>query len=97
MKAKLLKKIRKRFKIIRVDKLADDASDLCRQYEDFLGLPFFMVVDKYLDGWDCFNKYFKTIDEAKNHIIKTSITDYTSLVKSPKRQEKSEVVWWNNK
>jgi hypothetical protein len=76
MKVKLLKKIRKRYSITRIDTLASNEGEIYSWYAINWGLPFF-VLD---DNEDCFGvrtKFYKTYDSTRAKLCKWIIADYT--------------------
>ena len=75
MKVKLLKKVRKRYSITRVDELASNAGECYCHIAKSYGLPFFVLNDNE----DCFgwrDGYYKTLDEAITRLSKVIQKDY---------------------
>lgn len=94
MQTKLLKQIRKRYKITRVDKNASDANSFLRFAEDEYGLPFFILEDNY-DSWGVRSKLSKTFDEAIESLQSFIIKDYGEKFRH--KEGKSTLVWWASK
>ena len=94
MKVKLLKKIRKRYSITRVDELASNPSDLHIYAKKECGLPFYLlkVTETLLDFHV---EVFKTFEEARNKLCKWIISDYGEKFRH--RDQKSSKVWWVKK
>lgn len=67
MKVKLLKKVRKSYTIIRVDKLASNSGDVYPIIAERKGLPFFVLIDNE-ECFGCRTRYYKTFDEAKANL-----------------------------
>ena len=67
MKVKLLKKVRKRYSITRVDKLASNSGDVYSKIAETKGLPFFVLIDNE-DSFCWRTRYYKTFDEAKANL-----------------------------
>ena len=97
MKTKLLKKVRKRFEIIRVDFLSERT-----KYEnpywnvvynaEIRGLPLYYVHDK---DKMIHNKFAKTEEEIKEILIEIIKEQYSE--KFPKRnKDKMSKIWWND-
>ncbi len=91
MKVKLLKKVRKRYRIERVDKIAINASrfDILRAKN---GYPFYKVYDNE-DKFGLTTYSLNTINEARDLILERVLID--TLSDFSKHREKSKKVWWN--
>jgi hypothetical protein len=76
MKTKLLKKIRKRLSIIRIDKLASDAGETLQDNAKIFGMPFFQFKDSW-DSWGYYSRCFRTFEEAKEFLWKYIIKEYS--------------------
>ena len=95
MKVKLLKKIRKRHSIYRVNKMSKFDDDTNYLYDvlvgqEFLFQPFYIVqYDSYVRQW---RRPFKTEQDAKDYILSSIVKIYGPKIKS----NKSELtkVWW---
>ena len=94
MKVKLLKKVRKRYTITRVDKNGRQASDLYQAVEDQLGLPFFVMEDTH-DYFGYHAKFVKTFEEARIKLVERIVLDYKYKFKN--KNQVSSKVWWTNK
>jgi hypothetical protein len=93
MKTKLLKKVRKNFEIIRIDKLASNAEEYKICATKKLGLPFFIVYNKsHIDSYR-YGIVFKTFQEAKNYILNIILITYKEKFKHD--DGKQEKVWYN--
>ena len=76
MKAKLLKKIRKRYSIIKHNKLASNPTMEENNAESEFGLPFYALQDHEIRNSIIFTKYFKSFEEARERLDKWIISDY---------------------
>ena len=92
MKTKLLKKIRKRYSITRIDELASNAGNVYVGAKHYHGLPFYVLEDAK-DDWDIDRKFFKTFEEAREMLCEWIIFDYGEKFRH--KPEKSTKVWWN--
>lgn len=92
MKVKLLKKVRKRYSIIRVDKVTRSSNENFNIFKEDWGLPFYYVKDNY-DSWTCWD-YSKTKKEALANLSKLITKDYRD--KFIKKEKTTSKVWWNN-
>ena len=98
MKVKLLKKIRKRFEIIRIDELSTNPTSaaLIACYRNH-GLPMFYVKDNEdsMDMWlwtHSYDRYTKTKEEALDLIKQRIHNLYFEQFKH--KEGKSEKVWY---
>ncbi len=90
MKTKLLKKVRKRFNIIRYDKVTPKSSDWIRELNrHYSGAPFFVLYD---NSNDYFATSFKTFDEAYIDLVRMIVKVYIHTSKN--RNEKRTKVWY---
>lgn len=87
MKAKLLKKTRKRFEIIRYDSVSSDAPD----YYLELKLPFYMVNYKH-DSFNINSECFETYDKAWEHLKNRILNLYQEKFRH--KNARKEKVWW---
>lgn len=92
MKTRLLKKIRRRFSIIRIDELASDAGETLRHNAKTFGMPFFHLKDSW-DSWGYCSIYFRTLEEAKTHLCKRIVKEYSEKFRH--KDGKETKVWWN--
>jgi len=91
MKTKLLKKIRKRYSIERIDSISRD-NQMWKDTYSHLKLPFYYFVDNYND-WH--NAGFKTYEKAYSNLVDRINIDYSKYAK--RNNNKSEKIWWINK
>lgn len=92
MKVKLLKKVRDRYKIVRVTKVSSSTqmwNDFYRECEKDLGLPFFALKDSQ-DSWR--TRCYTDQDKAYDMLLKWINNDYKHRIK--KDRTKEEVVWY---
>lgn len=94
MKVKLLKKVRKRYSIARIDELASNAGNVYKGMGKSLGLPFFVLEDQN-DSFGYQTEFFKTFEEARDKIIEWVISDYGEKFRH--KDEVSEKVWYVGK
>jgi len=94
MKTRLLKRIRKRYAITKVDKLASDACHPHTAAKSVYGLPFYVLEDDE-DKYGFFTKYFKTFEEARKKLCQWIIIDYGEKFRH--KDEVSSRAWWVNK
>lgn len=94
MKVKLLRKIRKRYKITKIDENASNVSDSYKAVEAEFGLPFYVLQDTH-DKWEFYTICFKTFDEARDKLSKWIVSDYGEDFRH--KEQKSSVVWWVKK
>jgi hypothetical protein len=99
MKVKLLKKIRKRFEIVRIDELASNAPHILKYFKSDHGLPFFYVMDNDLFDImdDCEDlrwreKGFKNVNDAKDYILKRILYKHSEQFRH--KDGKQTKVWW---
>lgn len=89
MKTRLLKKIRKRYSITKVEELASDACSEYRNAKVEFGMPFYVLEDsEWFTG-----EIYKSFDEAKDRLSKWIIKDYGEQFRH--KPEKSTKVWWS--
>lgn len=93
MKTKLLKKVRKRFQIIRYDSIATNAGESERISAKTFGFPFFRIT-KDENGSYLFFKctYVGTYDEAYSTLVKWIHDCYSEQFKH--KDAKTTKVWW---
>ncbi len=91
MKTRLLKKIRKRFSIIRIDELASDDIQTFHDNAKVLGMPFFQFKDRWDFGYG--SRYFRTFEEAKAHLYKRITQEYSEKFRH--KDGKETKLWWN--
>lgn len=94
MKTRLLKKVRKRYYITRVDELASNVGEVYRRIYDQYGLPFYVLSDSE-DSFGIYTRFFKTYDNAREKLCEWIISDYGEKFRH--KDEKSTKVWWSNK
>ena len=94
MKVKLLKKIRKRYIITKVEENASNAGDVYKAVEKEFGLPFYVLEDSY-DDWGLYTKFFKSFEEARDKLVKWIINDYKEDFRH--KDQKSSKAWWVSK
>jgi len=92
MKVKLLKEIRKRYSIERIDSIRNNSNSVWKEFCDICGFPFYYFSDSW-NGWH--NIPFKTYDEAYEQLLKRIKIDYSSY--STHGEDKSEKLWWIKK
>lgn len=92
MKTKLLKKVRKRFSIERIDKIASDADNYTRVCKEVYGLPMFRVRDRNA-FFDYKMKIFPNMVEAMVYLHKLIIKAYGEKFRH--KDEVSQKVWYN--
>lgn len=102
MKTKLLKKIRKRFSITRIDVLASDADAIKVDAKKKYGLPFFYIEDKFCDNDPSRSVIYyylykhkmthKTYNEALDTLISMIHNYYYENFKH--KNEVNQKVWW---
>ena len=91
MKTKLLKKIRKRYSITRIDSIANNTDYVWKKYSQNIGFPLYYVMD---DHNDYYNEGFRTYKESYEYLLKLIKNSYYKY--STHGENKSEKVWWNN-
>lgn len=91
MKTRLLKKIRKRYSITRVDSLSSKPISWEKAYKDELGLPY----HKLYDSEDEYLDIFKTYDACYEILKKWIIKDYGEKFRH--KPGKETKVWYNKK
>jgi len=92
MKVKLLKKIRKRYVITRIDELASNASSTKIDAKNKLGLPLYCLSDRN-GTWLKGNIYTNTIDNAKIVLLEWIRYDYYEKIKHS--DGKATKIWYN--
>lgn len=92
MKTRLLKKIRKRYKIIRIDEIASDANPTLTAMKRVYSVPFYKLSDGDDDYGIC-TEFFKTFEEARERLCEWIICDYEEKFRH--RDEKSSKVWYD--
>lgn len=95
MKVKLLKKIRKEYSILQVNKIDKRINNIreqwYREFERTLGLPFFILEENtYYNG-------YKTLNEAKEAILYTIRKQYAKYSCKGLKNINGEKVWYNQK
>lgn len=87
MKVKLLRKVRKRYKIVRYDELPSNPVYLLKSYKIHYGLPFYILYDKYefAYGSKTFNGCYKRLK---------LLIDLRYRNKVKKIKGKFKKVWW---
>jgi hypothetical protein len=94
MKTRLLKKVRKRYTITKVNEVGINASKEYQTIEEIYDLPFYRLDDtKYSNGYFPKYSFFKTFDEAIKKLNCWIIIDYGKQFK----RECPSKVWWVNK
>ena len=93
MKTRLLKKIRKRYSITRVD-WPDSNNNVFKAAASLYGLPFFILEDKRSE-FSIHDMFYKTFEEAYAQLCKTVLEDYAEKFRHV--EGKSTKVWWNKK
>lgn len=94
MKTRLLKKIRKRYTITRIDEIASNACSSFRDAKKLLGLPFYVLEDS-ADEYGSRTDLFGDIKKAKKKLCMWIDIDYSESFRH--REQISHKVWWNNK
>lgn len=87
MKVKLLKKVRKRFQIFRIDEIASNSTKLQRECVKDWGLPFYQIKDTE----DIYSHYCRDSITAINKIREYIRKEYTEEFKH--KPEKKVKVW----
>lgn len=90
MKAKLLKKVRKRFSISRIDDIGSHPIDKYKTAKKEYGCPFYLIEDKE-DFRQCLN-IRKTEEEAKKLLLEIILKTYSKDFKY--RKTKSTKIWY---
>jgi len=88
MKTKLLKEIRKRYSIERIDSIANNSDYYWKDYCDSMGFPFYYFMDSHNEFRDL---GFKIYPEAYEHLLKRIKIDYSKY--STHGVNKQEKVW----
>lgn len=94
MKVKLLKKVRKRYTVTRVDQISlkqEHDQGFYKESKDKYGLPFFVFRDNN-DDYGLRRCSFGTKENAIKEVLERIIRDYTTIVK--KREGKESTVWY---
>jgi len=93
MKVKLLKKIRKRYSIVRYDDIGTSPSDWIKECKDKIGVPFYVLYDKQtslgLRNTASF-EYSYLVKRIGDYVRR----DYTHKIKN--RRQKTEKVWYTS-
>jgi hypothetical protein len=89
MKAKLLKKVRKRYSIVRIDELSSNPTEMELWAVKHRGLPFYRLTDYN----DCAIKYFKTEEESITVLKLWIIADYGEKFRH--KDTKQTKVWYS--
>ena len=95
MKIKLLKKIRKRYEIIKVDDIGSDASEYYFKMKNVLGLPFYVLHDTEDDIQNMFDEYkhyFSDYNDAYSLLVDWINDAYSEQFRH--KDEVSSKVWW---
>lgn len=92
MKTKLLKKIRKRFSIIKVDELGSSPCCFYEKCYKKYGLPFFYIQDKELRFFSEYEDGFKTIEDAMDALSKTIVNIYSESFRH--KDDICSIVWY---
>lgn len=90
MKTKLLKKVRKRFSIVRYDELPSNPDIIFRYYKKLYGLPFYVIFNGD-DDVTCRNNYIDAVDA----LIEIVVNNYSEQFRHS--NGKTKKVWWTNK
>ena len=93
MKVKLLKKVRKRYEIIKVSELGSDLPDYMKDYFLYVGLPCYHVIDKDT-SWSFSRNLIlcKTKELALTQLSEWILEDYSEQFRH--KDGKVEKVWW---
>jgi hypothetical protein len=89
MKTKLLKKVRKRYSITEVTKLASHDTDFYSDFAKKYGLPFYVVNDS---NSEYRLRIYKEFEGARRRIIDMAICDYENRIKNKPRKEQK--IWY---
>lgn len=92
MKTKLLKKIRKQYEIVKVEKIASDAGSAQQNMVEEYGLPFYILYD-YTTGWG--DKYCKDYNDAHEKLMDKILNRYSEKFRHNDGVYKK--VWYTNK
>jgi DNA phosphorothioation-dependent restriction protein DptG len=78
MKVKLLRRVRKRYSIVRIDQLASNANEWDQKIANITGLPFYRIIDNDRpSSWISKYRYdCKLIEDAKEKLIQIIVNDY---------------------
>jgi len=93
MKTKLLKKIRKRYSIERIDSLSDYEKIHWAFYNSKARFPIFYFID---NQDDYHNWAYEAFGKAYDKLLERIKVDYSKYSKNKLKQSKSEKVWWTN-
>jgi hypothetical protein len=92
MKVKLLKKVRKRYKITIVTSVSNKSADFFyRRAKSRFGLPFFVFYDNE-DRFGIRTSAFGNISDATREVVDRVRQDYTKIVRPEKTKETK--VWY---
>lgn len=89
MNVKLLKQIRKRYTITKIEKLASNANGIYRTAKYTYGLPFFVLTD---NNSDIRIEFSNNISGAKEKLHDWILSDYSEMFRH--KDEESSKVWW---
>jgi len=97
MKARLLKKIRKQYSIIKYTEVDINASIFLNECKEEFGLPFYVLEDWSweIDGLPLHQWEYKTLQGAKDKLLSVVRGKYKHL--SVRNKVKKEKVWYNKK
>lgn len=93
MKIRLLKKIRKRYEINRIDELASNATEIERIAENENGLPFYELVDIKDYRWGYYSLH-RTLQSAKDTLLEVVLEQYSEKFRH--KDGKRTKVWHIN-
>lgn len=94
MKTKLLKKVRKRYEIIRIDELSNRANRSFIEFKNKYGLPFFQIIDNEYE-YEFYEFYLcYTYKEALNKLIELIHTRYVDKMRFKTKRNKTSKVWY---
>lgn len=91
MKTKLLKEVRKRYSIVRVDEIASNAGDDYKYAKEIYGVPFYELRDTH-DAFGFRTCFFDDFNKATAKICEWVVSDYAE--KFGRKKVKSSKVWW---
>ena len=96
MKTKLLKKIRKRYTIERIDEVTENSDNKLREFSAIFGCPIFILTDTEASENSFHRKkvyylYEDAYDNLRKWIKISYGREYRKETEIPKK------VWWNNK
>ena len=91
MKAKLLKIVRKRYSIEKINGVSSDASKTYKEMVKSLGYPFYSTKDM----WDTYNfrsNFFSSYEDAVKRVWKMILEDYGEKFRH--KDADTSKVWW---